>query len=633
MGRIVGIVPRLRSGVMAALLVLASLSLLSLVAACGEDAADPAPAKSPAAVAAEATATPTPSSDIAAGVRATPTPTPLGERPAYGGVINFARKSNPRNLDPHGLSGSNYNYLTYNSLVQQYFPYDPSKGVEYEAGLAAEWNQLDNGDWVLKLREGVTWHDGQAFTADDVVATVMRIIDDEAEITVRVAIMRQVWTGVTKVDDYNVILHTGGTPNATAYAFLSGHHFVQVPAHRVIGPDPTSDDVTQRWIIMGDGDDSENAVGTGPFKTTHYDPEVEWVVERYENYFQFDGFGQRLPYLNAYVLHAVPDGTRRLARFASGTVDYTIGTGAGLHPDKARDMCQATRDTACHVLEFPHGYFNTITNSESTEAFKDPKVNAASRYAQNMDEIANLAYGGRQGYMVMDRGRFPATALTVEEQYELIPWSVPERRAEYMQEARDLMVEAGYPAGFDLPLPYFSGGLCSGSFLDQYTRQVDALVEIGIRGVLECREGVIITDELRAGRFSINAPGGSTNLIDPADGLVKFHLLDSDMVRGPWRYEGQQEVDDMFRVAQKTVDDTARNEMFRDIERYIADPKWTVYPNMHTVVHAAVHGCVRNYHPGGTWDSHKWAHTRTWVVPGSKCASASSAYLESMGHD
>jgi len=638
--------PRRRGPASIVLLVFSLLGLMGLLAACGEDeadvAADPTPttaAAVPGAVApeADATATPTPASDIAAGVRATPTPTPAGEKPLYGGVLNFVGCCSgglPRGLDPHYLTHSNYNYLNYNSLVQQFFPYDPSKGVEYESGLATEWNQLDNGDWVLKLREGVTWHDGEMLTADDVVATVMRIIDEETEITTRVAIMRNIWTGATKVDDYNVILHTGGTPNATSFAFISGHHFGIVPSHRIVGSDPTSDDVELRWKFMGMGDDEGNlAVGTGPFKITYWDPQVEWVMERYENYFMFDDFGQRLPYLDAFVKHNVPDSTRRLARFAAGTVDYTIGRGAGLHPDKARDLCDNTRDSECYIMEFPHGYFNTILNHTNTEPFEDPLVRAATRYVQNMDEIALLAYGGRQGYMVMDRGRFPDSALTVEEQYTLIPWSVPERRDEFMQKATDNMVEAGYPDGFTTPFPYFPGGLCGGSFLDQYTRQVDALVVLGIDTFLECREGVINQDEIRAGRFSVQAPGGSTNLIDAADGLVKFHLKDSSMAYGPWNYPGGDEVDDMFRKLQKTVDYTARMEAYRDIERFIADPKWTVYPNMYTVVHVAIHGCVRNFHPGGTWDSHGWAHIRTWLEPDSKCREAHSPFLETKGYN
>jgi len=628
------------------LLVFAAIGLLGLLAACGaeeaekEGAATPTPttAAVPGAVVAEATATPTAipaASDIAAGVRATPTPTPAGEKPIYGGIINIVSCCSgtvSRGHDPYHLSASGGDFTTMDSLVTMVYPYDPSKGVEYEGKLATEWSQRADGAWVFKLREGVTWHDGEKFTADDVVATMSRLLDEEVEVNSTRAQARQVFTSAEKVDDYTVILHTGGTPNTTAWSFLSNYTLTMVPAHLVIG-DPNSTDWELRWLFMGPETTDTLTVGTGPFILQFQDSETEQVALRNPNYYMFDKFGQRLPYLDGFQRASVPDTTRRLARFAAGTMDYTIGRGAGLHPDRARELCSNTRDSECYVMEFPHGYFNTILNHTNTEPFKDERVRAATRYVQDMDEIAQLAYGGRQGYMVMDRGRFPGTALTVEEQAELIPWSVPERREEFVQKAHDLMTEAGYPDGFTTPFPYFPGGLCGGSFLDQYSRQVDAFVGLGIDTFLECREGVINRDEIRAGRFSVQAPGGSTRFIDPADGLLKFHLFDSSMAYGPWRYEGQQEVDDAYRVAQKATDESLRNEMFRDIERFIADPKWSVYPNMHTVVHVAVHGCVRNYHPGGTWGSYLWSHWRTWLEPDSKCREANSPYLDSIGYE
>jgi len=572
-------------------------------------------------------------SDIAAGIKPTATPTPAGEKPLYGGYINFIGCCSGglnRGIDPYMLGTSGGDPINFSNLIDPIYPYDPAKGIQYEPGLAVSWQQQDNGDWIFVLREGVTWHDGEKFTADDVVATVERFVDDEVDVGPTPNQMRAVFTGATKIDDYTVILHTGGSPNATAFSYFPAYHLMITPEHHITGPDPSSDDWTQRWVFMikeiqGTG------VGTGPFKQVFFDGEVEMVYLKFENYFKFDEHGQRLPYLDGYVRTNVPDGTRRLARFAAGTADYTIGKGAGLHPDRAQELCDNTRDDECYIMEFPHGYFNTILNFDSTEVWQDPNLIAASRYAQDMDEIADLAYGGRQGYMVMDRSRFPDTALTVEEQAELIPWSVADRREEYVQKAKDLITAAGYPDGFELPLPYFSGGLCGGSFLDQYSRQVDALVEVGINTVLECREGVIIDDELKEGRWSVNAPGGSTRVIDPADGLLKFHLKDSSMIRGPWRYPSQDYVDDTFRKAQKEIDDAQRNELYREIERYITNPDWTVYPNMHTVVYLAVHGCVRNFHPGGMWFSSYYSHLRTWMEEGSKCRGAHSPYLSELG--
>ena len=342
---------------------------------------------------------------------------------------------------------------------------------------------------------------------------------------------------------------------------------------------------------------------------------VEFRGEKFANYWKFDEFGNRLPYADEFLQTEVPDGTRRLARFVAGSDDYTIGTGAGMAPKEATALCKSTRDKGCTTLGFPHGYFAWFTNFESTPAFKDGKINAAARYSNDMDEILNISYGGRQGYMVMDRGRYPDTALTVKEQYEVLPWSDPARRTEFVQKAKDLVVDAGYANGVDLPQPIFSNGLCTGSFLDEYSRHVDQFYSVGIKGFLECRQGLVIADELKSGRWSMNGPGGSIFLLDPGYGLILWHLLDSSPLRNStWRYPGQDQIDSQFRNTVRTIDPSLRNEQFKDIERFMADPELTSFPTGYTAVYLSLHSCIHNFRPGGTWDSHAWSHERTWLT-------------------
>lgn len=202
----------------------------------------------------------------------------------------------------------------------------------------------------------------------------------------------------------------------------------------------------------------------------------------------------------------------------------------------------------------------------------------------------------------------------VEEQYEVIPWSNPDRRDEFKANAVDLLTEAGFPEGFDLPLPFYSGNLCSGSFLDQYSRMVDEFSIMGVRGTLECREGVVYAEEARAGNFSIDAPGWNIAILDPGYGLLRYALLDSPIVGySPWRYEGQAELDDMFRDTVRLVDEEARNERYKEMERYMANAELTVFPTGYSVVHLSLHGCVHGYRPGGTWQSWAQIGETTWV--------------------
>ena len=602
------------------LLALMAVLLLGALAACGSDEATPTPA---AAVDAP---TPTPLaniSDIAAtGATSGETgPRPTGERPVYGGIMNYMGSSTARHMDPYHILASGprggANYLWHNGLIQIKFPYDPSKGVELEPGLATEWSvSADGTEWTLKLRQNVTFHDGELFTADDVVATMKRILDPEINIQRRQVAMKSVFVDVRKIDDYTVVYDVGELPNSTAFTFLSSHHMAMAPGHLITGDDPTSTDVEERWTWMGPDPDKQSGtlgVGTGPFKMTRWEADVELIGDRNPNYWRFDEDGNQLPYLDQYILTAVPNATRRLANFVAGAADYTLGSAAGMHPDKATLLCGQSRDTECYTMQFPHGSFPVIANPGSTPVFNDPKFMTATFYAADMDKILTQAYGGRQGYMWNDRGRFPETALSLKEQYAALPWSDPGRRSEFVQKAKDLVIDAGYANGIDLPLPAFAN-TCSDSFLNHATLELEAYFQVGIRMELECREGIVRNDELKAGRWSMTVLGTNISTVGPGENWRAWALLDSGAVASaPWRWEGQVPLDAMYRKTVTTVDDALRNESYKEMERYMANPTLSMFQSGFTTVYMSVHGCVHNFRPGGTWESYAFTHERTWL--------------------
>ena len=235
--------------------------LVGLLAACGS--ADPAatptqaavsqgPVPTPTTAVTEVVAGTTRSGDIV-GTGADTAPTAMAEKPELGGTINYVSCCSgtvTASVDPWNIAGAPYGHLWWNSPIQMKFPFNPAKGVEYEGGVATEWSQSEDGTkWTLKLRQGVTFHDGEMFNADDMVATTERMLDDKFLIATRQVPMRAIFTSITKVDDYTVVLDTGDKPNSVAFAYLSAHHFAIVPEHLIKG-DPTSPDVETRWKYM-----------------------------------------------------------------------------------------------------------------------------------------------------------------------------------------------------------------------------------------------------------------------------------------------------------------------------------------------------------------------------------------------
>jgi peptide/nickel transport system substrate-binding protein len=139
---------------------LSMASISAVIAACGGTAPTGAPATSGAAP--SGTASQAPQSSAPA---------------ATGGIIRAAVQR-PVSVDPigmqdlggYGITAQSFEFLTTQNTIG-----DPG-GLA--PGLATEWTPNEDGTvWTFKLREGVKWHDGNDFTADDVVATMERLVE------------------------------------------------------------------------------------------------------------------------------------------------------------------------------------------------------------------------------------------------------------------------------------------------------------------------------------------------------------------------------------------------------------------------------------------------------------------------
>ena len=604
--------------------------LLALLTACtqeqGEATATPtltAPEPTVVVSPPTPTATPTPTPTVAVvATPTTPAPEPPRARPEYGGALVTVSAGGRPVIDPYApqvAANSHHGFLLYNALVQQVWPFDPAKGPVFEPYLATEYTRSDDGTkWTFKLRQGVTFNDGEAFNADDVVATVERFLDADFLINSQATDLKLLFKGITKIDDYTVVLDTG-TPDSTAFAWFSSPMMPILPGHLIKG-DVTAPEVLSRWKYLGldtqEGQTGDLGTGTGPFKLAEWDPVAQSISARNPNYFKFDESGNRLPYLDEVRFQWVPDPARRLADFTAGELHVSDGM-ASRQPDQAQAACSRLGDAACYLVTAPHGFFSMALNATSTPQFNNPTVVQALRQHGDMDGILGKVYEGSQGYMWIDRGNFPDSALTLKEQYELMPWTDPDRKAETRQVAKALLAETDFAKGFDLPFPLFSGGLCSGSFLDHYGRLADDVNALGIKPFLECRQGVIYLDETRAGRWSINAPGLQINLVDPGYGITTWGLASSLLVgRRPYAWEGVHTLGRQYREVIETLDDTQRAEGYRDLERAYGKDTLHVFPQGYTRGYVLVRGCVQNYRPGGLTSSPGWAHESTWLSAG-----------------
>jgi peptide/nickel transport system substrate-binding protein len=125
------------------------------------------------------------------------------EEGGQGGDLTIGLINEPVTMDPHGS-----NDIPSAQLRTQLFDTLVSQDIEMEIGegLATEWEQVDDNTWRFELKEGVTFHNGSDFTAEDVKATLDRLLDPS--VGASVAFMFEMVEEVEAAGDHEVLIHT-----------------------------------------------------------------------------------------------------------------------------------------------------------------------------------------------------------------------------------------------------------------------------------------------------------------------------------------------------------------------------------------------------------------------------------------
>ena len=94
-------------------------------------------------------------------------------------TLRWAGRGDPQTMDPYSQNENltnNINGLVYDTLVMR------DKDLKVIPGLATSWELVNPTTWRFKLRQGVKFHDGSPFTADDVVFSFQRATEDTSQI-------------------------------------------------------------------------------------------------------------------------------------------------------------------------------------------------------------------------------------------------------------------------------------------------------------------------------------------------------------------------------------------------------------------------------------------------------------------
>ena len=403
-------------------------------------------------------------------------------------------------------------YAIHDALVK------PMPGNLMSPSLAESWTvSPDQRVYEFKLREGLKFHNGDPFTAEDVKFSFHRAKGSKA---LREKVREVVIVSPSRV---RFVLHEPWPDFMTFYGtMVSGAGWV----------------VPKKYIERVGDDGFKNApVGLGPYKFVSHTPGIELVMEANESYWR------KVPSVKRLVYKSVPESTTRLAMLKRGEVDIAYL----LDVPQAQEV---KRDPNLK-LAFSGGiaifYLDFLDQWDPKSPWHDRRVRLAANYAidrQALSDAETLGASKPAGNHVPRTFEF---ALPLE------PYPYNPARA------KQLLAEAGYPNGFDagelhqLP-PYFS----LGEAIVQYMQAV------GIRLKMRPMErGAYIA--LIASKKAKGLCVCSTALYGNAASRIS-EIIPSD---GAYAYGGYPDIDALYKQQGVETDRKKREVMLHQIQRLV----------------------------------------------------------------
>ena len=362
--------------------------------------------------------------------------------------------------------------------------------------LAESWDISDDGlEYTFHLRQGVKFHNGNDFTAEDVAYTFHRMLTVEGGVNTEfidqikgadelLAGETDTLEGVEVVDDYTIKV-TLKEPFAGFLASISS------PGVSIYDSEATE--------AAGDqfGMDPAVTVGTGPFEFSSWSFNNQLVLTRNEDYWKG---ASKLP---GVVIKIIPDTETQSMMFESGELDI-------LDLDYAADSVDRFTETyPDQIVQGPRVGIVYFTMNFNKEPFQDVRVRKAVQMSIDRQAILDALYGGRGQ---VEQGIFP---------HGLIGFNPDQEEIKYDPEAaKALLAEAGYADGFDMEIAADS------SASDTMTMALeivsDQLAEVGIRAEIKNYDESTWLETRKSGELGSFMSTWSADYNDPDNFIYTF---------------------------------------------------------------------------------------------------------------
>jgi peptide/nickel transport system substrate-binding protein len=333
-------------------------------------------------------------------------------QPRRGGIIRVTG-SPAVEINPHKLTSNGGIITTFPCL--NFLTRIGADGTP-QPELATSWTpSADIRTWTFKLRQGVKFHDGGPFGADDVVATYKRLTDKSSGSTAASTLNFLPMDGIEKIDDSTVAFHLSRAQADFPY-FTYIYQAGILPAN---------------WS----GDFATSPIGTGPFKMTNYTAGQGSTYVRNEAYWE-----NGLPYLDGIEIKIWQDPSGELTALQSGGSDLMA-----LTPYDALDDIR--KNPNLQVQTIRAASYDAMHMRVDTPPFDNPKVRQALALSLNRQDVLNIVLGPDGGDLASDQPIAPILRDHVD----------IAMKTQDLNMARQLLADAGHATGFEFDLPTHTG--------------------------------------------------------------------------------------------------------------------------------------------------------------------------------
>ncbi|MEM8788993.1 MAG: ABC transporter substrate-binding protein [Pseudomonadota bacterium] len=464
--------------------------------------------------------------------------------PATAETFRWAETTDPQTMDPHAVNSApvlGFLNNVYEGLVRR------GKDMRIEPALAESWEALGTDGWRFNLRQGVTFHDGATFDAQDVLFSYQRASSEAADTASWFAPVAE----VVVVDDFTIDFLTTGPnpifPDSIANFMILDQGWAEANGAEV----PAKDEETFA---------TRNANGTGAFRLAGRQPGLKTVLEPFA-----DWWGTPEHNITRAEFTPIQNSATAVAALLSGDVDM-------INPVPVQDAARvAERDDAQVIqgiearvimLGFPHAApeLKYGPNAGDANPFLDVRVRQAVAQAVNVDAILQT---------IMRGAAEPASQL-VSPAMRGYSTARGDRPAYDPDAAKALLAEAGYADGFSFGLKCPNDRYLNDEAVCQAV--VSMLAQVGLTAELDAMPVSNYWPELREDNFDMYLLGWSPGTFD-AEHPIRFLAHTPVENLGTWNFGdfSNPRIDEMLPLIQSEIDETKRQALLDEAAQILQE--------------------------------------------------------------